>query len=79
MGSALYLNGVLVTFRSSTQKMVSLLTTKVELNAAVMVVQDTLFMKNILKSLRLKFKLPILASIDNGRAVSIGNNWSVNG
>ena len=55
----------------------SLLTTKVELNAAVM--QDAVFMKNILKSLGLKVKLPILASIDNGRAVDIGNNWSVGG
>ena len=34
-------------------------------------------MKNILKSLGLKVKLPILASIDNGRAIDIGNNWSV--
>ena len=35
-GSIVYLNGALVTFRSSTKKMVSLSTTKVELNAAVM-------------------------------------------
>ena len=48
-----------------------------ELYAAVMGVQDALFMKNILKSLRLKVKLHILACIDNGRAVHIGNNWSV--
>ena len=41
--------------------------------------QDALFMKNILKSLELKVKLPILASIDNGGAVDIGNNWSVGG
>ena len=40
-------------------------------------VQDALFMNNILKSLGLKVKLPTLASIDNGRAVDIGYNWSV--
>ena len=39
-GSVVYLNGVPVTFRSSTQKMVSLLTTEEELNVAVMCVQD---------------------------------------
>ena len=78
-GSALFLNGMLVMFRSSTQKMVSLSTTKVELNAAVIGVQDALFVKNMLKSLELKFKSPILTSIDNGRAVDIGNNWSVGG
>ena len=50
-----------------------------ELYAAVMGVQDALFMKNILKSLRLKVKLPILTSIDNDRAVDIENNWNFGG
>ena len=40
-------------------------------------VKDALFMKNILKSLGLKVKLPILASFDNGEAVGFVNNWSV--
>ena len=75
----MYLNKVLVMLRSSTQKMVSLSTTKAELNAAVMGMQDELFMKNILISLGLKVKLPILASIDNGRVEDIGHNWSVDG
>ena len=57
MGSVVYLNGVPVTFRSATQKMVSLLTTVAELNAVVMGVQDEMFMKNILKSLGLKVEL----------------------
>ena len=46
---------------------------------AVMGVQDELFMKNILKLLELKVKLPMLASIDNGRAVDIGDIWSIGG
>ena len=71
--SVVYLNGVQVTFRSSTMKMVSLLTTEAELNAAVIGVQDALFIKNILKSIVLKVKLPIVASINNGRALDIGN------
>ena len=40
-------------------------------------VPDALFMENVLKLLGLKVKLPILASIHNGEAVDIGNNWSV--
>ena len=76
-GSVAYLNGAPVMCRSSTQK--TLLTTKAELNVAVMGVQDALFMKNILKSLWLKVKLSILASIDNSGAVDIDNNWSVGG
>ena len=50
-----------------------------ELNAAVMGVQDALFMNNILKSLGLKVKLPKLASIDIDGTVDVGNNWSVGG
>ena len=42
-------------------------------------VQGALFLKNTLKSLGLKVKLAILASIDSGGAVDIGNNWSVGG
>ena len=75
-GSLSYLNGVPVTFRSSTQKMVSLSTTEAKMDAAVMSVQNALFMKSILESLRLKVKLPMLDSFDNGRAFDIGNNWS---
>ena len=59
--------------------MVSLLTTNAKLNAAVIGVQDASFVKNILKSFRLKVKLPLLASIDNSRAVDVGNHWSVCG
>ena len=73
-GSVVYLNGAIVTFRSSTQKMVILSTTKAELNAEVMGVQDAFFVKNILKSFGLKVKLPMLACIDNGGALDNGNN-----
>ena len=52
-GRVMYPNGAPVTFRSSTQKMVSFSSTEVELNAAVMGVQDALFVKSILKSLGL--------------------------
>ena len=50
-GSVVYLNGVPVTFGSLMQKTVSLLTTKAELNVAVMGVQDALFVKTIRNSL----------------------------
>ena len=59
--------------------MVSLSITEAEQNAEVMGVQNALFMKNILKSIGLKIKLPLFASIDNSRAVDAGNNWSVGG
>ena len=43
--SVVYMNGAPVTFRSSTQKMVSLLTNNAELKPAVVGVQDALFVK----------------------------------
>ena len=46
--------------------------TETEWNAAMMGVQNALFMRNILKSLGPKVKLPMLASIDNGGAGDIG-------
>ena len=58
-GSVMYLNGTPVALRNSTKKTVSLLTTEAELDAAVMGVLDTLFTRNILKSLGLKVKLPM--------------------
>ena len=78
-GSVVYLNRVPVTFRSSTWKMVSLLTTKVELNATDMGVQDASFIKNTPKSIGLKGKLSSLASIDNGGTVDTGYDWSAGG
>ena len=68
------LNGATIRLRSSTKETAILSTTKAELNVAVMGVQDALFMKNILKSIGVKVKLPKLASIDNGGAVEIGND-----
>ena len=53
--------------------------TEVELNTAVMGVQDELFMKNIMNSLGLKVKLLTMASIDNIQALNVHNNWSVGG
>ena len=70
-GSVAYLNGVPVTFRSSTQKIVSLLTSEAELNAAVIDMQDAVFVRKIMKSLGLK------AEHLYGRVVDISNKWSV--
>ena len=78
-GSVVYMNGVPVICRSSSQKMMSFSTTEAELNAAVMGVQDASFIKNILTLLGLKVKLSILASIVDCTAVDIGNNSIVGG
>ena len=76
-GSVMYLNGAPVTYRTSTWKMVRLSMTEAELNSEMMHMQDALLVRNILKSLGLKVKLPMSVNIDNGVAMDIGDNWSI--
>ncbi len=38
-----------------------------------------LYMKNILESLGLRVKLPMVLEMDNQRAVYLANNWSIGG
>jgi hypothetical protein len=74
-----YLEGAAAMFKSSTERTVSLSTTKAETYADVTCVQDMLCMKNVLVSLGLRIKLPMVLEIDNQGAVYLANNWSVGG
>jgi hypothetical protein len=78
-GHRVMLNGAPVSFKSGTQKHVSLSVCESELYAAVTCAQDMLYVKNVLKSLGLKVKLPMILEVDNKGAVDLANNWSVGG
>mmetsp|Transcript_20158 Transcript_20158/g.42535 ORF Transcript_20158/g.42535 Transcript_20158/m.42535 type:complete len:178 (+) Transcript_20158:1903-2436(+) len=78
-GCVTYLNGAPIMYRSSTQKTVSLLVTEAEMNAAVTLIQDMLFVYEIIKSLGLRVKLPMKAAIDNTGTVFLANGWSIGG
>ncbi len=78
-GHMMYLEGVPAMFKSSTERTVSLSTTKAETYTGVTCVQDMLYMKNLLESLGLKVKLPIVPEMDNQGAVYLANNWSIGG
>ncbi len=54
-------------------------TTEAEAYAGVTCVQDMLCMKNMLESLGLKVKLPMVLEMDNQGAVYLANNWSIEG
>ncbi len=75
----MYLEGVPAMFKSSTERTVSLSTTKVETYAGVTCVQDMLYMKNVLELLGLQVKLPMVLEKDNQGAVYLANNWSIGG
>ncbi len=74
-----YLEGAPAIFKSSTERMVSLSTTEAETYAGVSCVQDMLCMKNVLESLRLRVKLPMVLEMDNQGAVYLASNWSIGG
>jgi hypothetical protein len=76
-GHMVYLEGAPAMFKSSAERTVSLSTTEAEPYAGVTCVQDMLYMKNVLESLRLKVKLPMVLEMDNQGAVYLANNWSI--
>jgi hypothetical protein len=65
--------------QSATQKTVALSVTEAEINTAVLCVQDMLYAKNLIKSIGLKVKLPIILEVNNKGAVDIINSFSVGG
>ncbi len=54
-------------------------TTEAETYAGVTCVQDMLYMKNVLESLGLKVKLPMVLEMDNQGAVYLTNKWIIGG
>ncbi len=76
-GHVVYLEGAPAIFKSSTERTMSLPTTKAETYAGVTCVQDMLYMKNLLESLRLKVKLHMVLEMDNQGAVYLANKWSL--
>ncbi len=75
----MYLEGAPAIIKSSTEMTVALSTTEAETYAGVTCVQDMLYMKNVLESLGLKVKLPMVLEMENQGAVHPGNNWSNGG
>ena len=75
----MFVNSTPISFRSVTQKFVTLSVTEAEIAAGVMVAQDMLYMYCLLESLKLKVELPMMLEMDNSGTVHIGNSWSMRG
>ena len=78
-GFATFLEGAPVTHKSGLQKCVLLSVTEAEAMAGVHCVQDMLFIWEVITSMGLKVKLPMVIWCDNKGAVDLANNWSANG
>ena len=68
-----------ISFRSVTQKFVTLSVTEAKIAAGVMAAQDMLYIYRLLGSLELEVELPMILEMDNSGAVDIANSWSVGG
>ena len=78
-GGRVFVNDVPISFRSVTQKSMTISVTEAEIAAGVMVAQDTLHVYCLLESLEFEVKLPMVLDMDNFGAVNIANSWSVGG
>jgi hypothetical protein len=78
-GIITFLCGAVITLRSKMMPMVALSVTEAELFAAVMTVQDILFIMRIIASMGLRVKKQMVLEIDNKGAKDLVNNWSVRG
>jgi hypothetical protein len=78
-GNTTEVNGVPVITKSVMQDTRKLLVTKAELDSAVTNVQDMLFVRQILESMGLKVKLPMVLRVDNLGVRELVNNWNVGG
>jgi hypothetical protein len=79
-GIITFLCGAVITLRSKIMMpMVALSVTEAELFAAVMTVQDMLFIMRIVESMGLQVEKQMLLEIDNKGAKDLINNWSVGG
>jgi hypothetical protein len=78
-GYIVYLEEAPVMMKSSTQKSVALSVCEVEQTSVVVCAQDMFYTKNVLESMGLKVKLPMILEMDNKGAVDLANNWSIGG
>src|SRR5687767_2152082 len=78
-GWSAYLNGSPVSFRSRMMSIVVLSVTEAELFAAILCVQDMMFIMRLLNSMQLKVKMPMILHVDNKGTKDLCNNWTVGG
>ena len=75
----MFLEGCPIIVRYCTQKNLCMSVTEAKLSRGVTCAQDMLYVKQVLQSLELKMKLPVLLQMDNRGAVDLANNWSLGG
>ena len=78
-GNTTTLNGAPVITNCKMQPTVKLSVTEAELDSAITEAQDMLFVKEIIESMEMKVKLPMILWTDNKGVYDIANNWTTGG
>jgi hypothetical protein len=78
-GYIAFLNGAPVAAKSKMQEALTLSVTEAELVAATHCYQEMLYVKKVLKSIKISVEMPMVLQMDNKGAKDLINNWSVGG
>ena len=78
-GYATFLNGAVVLTKNMMQQSVTLSVTEAVLVAATLCAQDMLFIMQVLESIQLKVKEPMILEVNNKGIKDLTNNWNVSG
>ena len=78
-GYAVFLEGVVVAVKSGMQRIVALSSAEAEVIAVIQCVQEMLYIKKVIESMKLTVDLPMQIECDNKGAVDLVNGWAVGG
>ena len=78
-GYAVWLEDALITVKSGMQKIVAISVTEAEVIALVQCVQELMYMKKLLNTMKSKVKEPFVVEVGNKGAVDLVNGWSSTG
>ena len=72
----IFIQGVLIVWKSKAQRNVTLLSTEAEYVAMSEACAEIMFIKQVMEFLGLEVRLPIIVRVDNVGAIYLGNNSS---
>ena len=69
----------MVAVKSGMQRIVALSSAEAEVIAVIQCVQEILYVKKVVESMKLKVDLPMIVECDNKGAVNLVHGWAVGG
>ena len=73
-GYKIYMNGALISWKSKSGKSVTLSSTEAEYFACSEATKELMFVKNVLETMGIRIRLPMIVKVDNTGAIFLANN-----